>query len=114
MKNKLYDKTYTNSDLKIPTGIWNDRTVMGVAKIILTLIKNFTKSGEKTCQALTLQMANIVHTHEKDIKYNLKKLHDMGHIKLFRDELSPTGWSIQYLYYDKPVIKEEPGGNELF
>ena len=107
MKNKIYDKRYDNADLTIPASIWNDKTVYGVAKIILVLIKRFTSNGTKTCEALTGQMSQVVHTHEKDIKYNLQKLHEAGHIEVFRDEVSRTGWSIRYTYTEKAQAKTE-------
>lgn len=114
MKRKLYDKTYSNTGLNISPGIWQDSSVNGMQKIVLQLVSNFTKSGQRTCHGLTRQMADICSTHEKDIQYNLKQLHEKEYIKMFRDELSPTKMSIQFLYYEKPVIKEEPGSNNLF
>lgn len=112
---KIYDKNYSNQDLIIPSLIWNDNTVNGVAKIILTLIKSFTNTGKKPCYALTGQMSKILHTHEKDIKYNMRKLHENGHIELFGDEQSPTGWSVNYTYSELDKAQpESSGSSQLF
>ncbi len=115
MANKIFDKNYSNQSLTIPTSIWNDTKIHGIAKIILTLIKAFTNQGSKTCYALTLQTARMCNTHEKDIKYNMQKLHEAGHIKLFKDPDSPTGWSIEYTYKDiKPSAPDSSGTSGLF
>ena len=107
---KIYDKNYDNQDLTIPAFIWNDASVNGVAKVILTLIKRFTKDGTKTCEALTRQMGQMVHTHEKDIKYNLQQLHNKGHIEMYQDSSSKTGISIRYTYkIEDKVQPESPG-----
>lgn len=112
---KIFDKTYSNADLTIPASIWNDKTVFGVAKIVLTLIKRFTKDGTQTCEALTGQMSQMIHTHEKDIKYNLQKLHETGHIEIFKDTASRTGWSIKYTYKERSKVQPEaPDASQLF
>ena len=107
---KIFDKNYSNADLVIPASIWNDRTVYGVAKIVLTLIKRFTQSGTKTCEALTGQMSQMIHTHEKDVKYNLQKLHEAGHIQIFKDEASRTGYSIKYTYQENNKTQPDSSG----
>jgi len=113
---KTYEKTYSNTGLTIAPGIWQDKTVNGMQKIVLQLVSQFTKSGEKTCHALTGQMSIICSTHEKDIKYNLQELHKKEYIKIFPDSLSPTGYSIQFTYYVKPVVVDtnDGAGDSLF
>ena len=113
---KIHEKNYNNLDLTIPSVIWQDKTVNGVAKVILTLVKRFTNDGNKTCYALTGQMAQMIHTHEKDIKYNLQQLHNKNHIELYKDDTSPTKWSIKYNYIDKVDTNTDnnPGTSGLF
>lgn len=112
---KIYDKNYAYADLTIPASIWNDKTVFGVAKIILTLFKRFTSNGTQTCEALTGQMSRMIHTHEKDIKYNMQKLHEAGHIEVYKDDLSRTGWSVRYLYQEKAKAEpSSPNSSQLF
>ncbi len=95
---KIYDKNYSNQDLTIPAHIWNDKSVNGIQKIMLPLFKKMTNNGAKPIQALTQMQASILHTHEKDIKYNLQELHKKGYIRLFKDPNSKTGWSLTYHY----------------
>lgn len=107
---KLFDKNYDNADLTIPASIYKDRSVHGVAKIILALLKRFTKDGTQTCEALTAQLSQIVHTHEKDIRYNMQKLHETGHIELFKDDMSRSGWSVRYLYKERAKAQPDSSG----
>lgn len=107
---KIHDKNYNNHDLVIPNSIWNDKSINGVQKIILTLIKKFTSNGSRSCEALTRQMAQMIHTHEPDIKYNLQKLHEKGHIEIYKDDASRTQHSIVYKYTDQDNNSPEVSG----
>lgn len=109
---KIFDKNYSNTDLTIPAEIWNNPKINGTQKIVLTLIKRFTSNGTKTCEALTLQMSQMLHTHLKDIEYNLKQLHEKEFIEMYRDDSSRTKISIRYLYL--PEEKEDQISSQLF
>lgn len=112
---KIYDKNYSNHDLVIPASIWQDQSVRGEAKLILTLLKRFTYDGKQTCEALTGQMSRMVHTREDSIKRNMKWLHDKNHIQIFKDDSSRTGYSVKYTYQEKPQAKpNSPSGSQLF
>ena len=95
---KIHEKNYNNLDFTIPNSIWANKNVNGMQKIILSLIKKFTSNGAQPCEALTGQMAQMIHTHEKDVKWNLQKLHDKGFLEVYRDDLSRTNFSIIYKY----------------
>ena len=96
---KIHDKNYDNQDLTIDALVWNDNKINGGDQMILmTLIKKFTKNGKQSCQALTLQLAKLLHSHEKNIKYHLQQLHNKGFIEMYQDSSSKTGISIRYTY----------------
>ena len=86
MKNKLYDKNYSNAELIIPRSIWNDSKVNGVQKLMLALFKRLTKDGTQKTKFLSKITAQILATHEKDVIYNVKQLHNKGFIQLTKDE----------------------------
>ena len=115
-KTKTYEKTYSNTSFTIALGIWQDKTVRGLEKMVLELVSKFTQSGNKTCYALTRQMSIICSDDEKKIKYCLQELHNKEYIKIFPDSLSPTGYSIQFTYYVKPVVVDtnDGAGGSLF
>ena len=106
---KIYDNNYTNQNLIIPGEIWNDRKVNGIQKMILALVKRMTKDGTQTVEALTLMMAQIMATHEKDIKYNLNELNKKGYIVIFKDPVSKSGFSIKY---NAPVKAPQASSND--
>ena len=108
---KIHDKNYDNQDLTIDAYIWNDNKINGGDQMILiTLIRKFTKNGKQPCQALTLQLAKLLHSHEKNIKYHLQQLHQKGFIELYQDNTSKTGISIRYTYkIEDKVQPESPG-----
>ena len=111
----IYEKNYEGRSLTIPASIWNDKTIYGLQKIVLTLVKRFTNDGKKPCEALTGLMSGLVHTTEKAIKDNLEKLHKAGHIEIYKDEASRTKYSIRYTYVGgKPSAPAAPSTSQLF
>ena len=99
MKNQIYDKNYSNQDMTIPASIWNNKKINGFQKILLSLYKKLTKDGQQKVQFMSLMQAQICATHEKDILYNAKQLHQKGFIKLTKHE--GKVW-INYTYVNQP------------
>ena len=44
------------------------------------------------------------------IKYNLQKLHEAGHIEIFKDDASRTNWSIRYTYQENNKTQPNSSG----
>ena len=107
---KIHNKNYENLDFTIPNSIWTDRSINGLQKVLLPLIKKFTSNGTKPCEALTGQISQMLHTHEKDIKYNLEQLHKKGHIEIYKDAGSRTNYSITYTYKEPTKRAPESSG----
>ena len=80
MRQEIYNKSYSNTNLVIPANIWNNSKINGMQKMVLALIKKLTYDGNESIQVLTKMQAQMMSTHEKDIKYNLKQLHKKGFI----------------------------------
>ena len=104
MKKQIYEKNYDNQDLTIPASIWNDNNVKGLQKPLLALYKKMTRDGQQKLQCMTIRQAQILATHEKDIKYNIKELVKRGFIKLSKED--GKLW-IEYTYKVKPVQKTQ-------
>ncbi len=110
MKNKIYDKNYSNQDMTIPASIWNNKKINGFQKILLALYKKLTKNGQEKVQFMSRMQAQICATHEKDILYNAKELHKKGFINITK--VDGTVW-IQYTYVEQPIQTPE-GAPGLF
>ena len=104
MKTQTYDKNYSNTNLVIPSHIWNNKDIKGMQKMMLSLIKKLTQDGNKEIDMMTKHMAQIMATHLKDIEYNLKELHKKNFIQIYANPVSKTGHSIAYTY--KPQAKQ--------
>lgn len=110
MKDKIYDLNYSNTDLTIPSSIWNDKKVNGLQKMMLALFKKLTKDGKQKTKFLSRITSKILATHEKDTLYNVKELHKKGFIGLTKD-----GNDIWLTYtYKEDVKVEKKSSNQLF
>jgi hypothetical protein len=96
--NKIYERSYSYSDLAIPATIWNDTKVNGIQKQMLALFKKLTRDGKNKIEYMSRIQARIHCTHEKDIIYNIKQMHTKGFIKLTKE--SGKIW-IHYTYQEK-------------
>jgi predicted transcriptional regulator len=114
MKAKTYDKKYSNTNLVIPSHIWNNSKIKGMQKMMLSLIKKLTQDGNKEIDMMTRQMAQIMATHLKDIEHNLKQLHKNGFIEIVSNPVSKTGYSIVYKYRPETTEMVSDGTSNLF
>ena len=98
--NKIYDLNYKHANLTIPASIWNDTTVNGIQKQMLSLFKKLTNDGQHPIKFLSRIQAKIHGTHEKDIIYNVKQMHMKGFITLTTET---DHVSLRYTYKEKSV-----------
>ena len=83
-------------------------------KVILALIKKLTHNGSEQIDLMTRKLAEITCTTEKDIKYNLKQLHNKKLINIIHDPTSKTKYSITYLYKPEPKQANSNDTSSLF
>ena len=114
MRTETYNKNYSNTNLVIPANIWNNSKINGMQKMVLALLKKLTYDGNESIQVLTKMQAQMMSTHEKDIKYNLQQLHKKGFINMYEDIVSPSGYSLTYTYQPQPKEDNSDGPLQLF
>lgn len=110
----MYDKNYSNTNLVIPGEIWNNKSIKGMQKVILALIKKLTHNGTQEIDMMTRKLAQITSTREDDIKYNLKQLHKKKLISITQNPVSTTGYSIVYTYKVQPTKPASTDTSSLF
>jgi len=114
MRQEIYNRSYSNTNLVIPANIWNNKEIKGMQKMMLSLIKKLTYDGNESIQVLTKMMAQMMSTHEKDINYNLQQLNKKGFIDMYKDVISPSGFSLKYTYHPKPTQASTDTSSSLF
>lgn len=115
MKQEIYDKNYSNTQLTIPSHIWNNKQIYGVAKIMMALYEKMTKNGREPIKNMTIRQAQIINTRKQDIEYNQAKLISSGFIEVYTDVV--MGEMLVYNYrsiQSSPEVIEMNGPQSLF
>lgn len=112
MRKEVYERSYSNESLTIPSNIWNDSNVKGIAKMMLAFYKKMSKDGATDIKNLTIRQSEILATREKDIRYNQQKLLAIGAIEIYKDIV--TGEMIKYTYSKDTPKDEESDTVRLF
>lgn len=111
MRKAIYNISYSNENLTIPSEIWGNEDIKGMAKMVLALYKKLTKDGTEPIKNMTIRQAQICATRVKDIEYNQKQLVKLGAIKITNDVV--MGEMLEYTY--KVEKEEQPQqDNSLF